>query len=68
MNNRFIPELSYTIINPQVSQLLLAIEGGKVNKWKGKKLADIAIEGKYVHYTEFALRSNPLCPICVYRE
>ena len=32
---------------PQVSQLLIAVEGGQVNKWQGKKLSDIDTQGEY---------------------
>jgi hypothetical protein len=31
----------------QVSQLLLAVEDGTVNKWKGKHLSDIVVEGTH---------------------
>ena len=29
----------------QVSQMLLAVENGELNKWKGKRLKDIEVEG-----------------------
>ena len=30
----------------QVSQLLIAVESGFVNKWKGKNLSEVSVDGK----------------------
>lgn len=31
----------------KVAQLLLTVEQGDLNKWKGKKLSEIELEGKF---------------------
>jgi len=34
----------------QVSQMLLAVDSGELNRWKGKQLSDIAFDGMcFVH-------------------
>jgi len=44
MNIAQLP-VDFVIYVIQVSQLLMAVGGGCVNKWKGKQLADISVEG-----------------------
>ncbi|KAH3836210.1 hypothetical protein DPMN_109580 [Dreissena polymorpha] len=44
MNIAQLP-VDFVIYVIQVSQLVMAVDGGCVNKWKGKQLADISVEG-----------------------
>ncbi|XP_052280974.1 uncharacterized protein LOC127878487 [Dreissena polymorpha] len=43
MNIAQLP-VDFVIYVIQVSQLVMAVDGGCVNKWKGKQLADISVE------------------------